>query len=298
MTSLHQPWHGAGLGLRRELIPALRDALAHERTNGALDGLSFVELAPENWAGEGGPQARFVQALSERLPIVAHGLCLNLGGYAPLDMNLLADVKALMKRLRMPFYSEHLAWTADDGNLYDLMPLPFNAEAVRHVAARIRQVQDALECHIGIENVSTYVGSPLDEMSEVEFLQAVLAEADCALHLDVNNVYVNSVNHGFDARDYIAALPADRLAYIHVAGHLKERADLLIDTHGADVIDPVWALLDHAYACHGVRPTLLERDFNIPPLPKLMREVRQIGSAQARAGQPQTSVEVRDAAIV
>ncbi len=289
MTPPPHAWQGAGLGLRRELIAALRD--------GVPQGLSFVEVAPENWAGEGGPQARFVQALSEQLPIVAHGLCLNLGGFAPLDMNLVADVGALMKRLRMPFYSEHLAWTADDGNLYDLMPLPFNAEAVRHVAGRIRQVQDALERRIGIENVSYYVGSPLDDMTEAEFLQAVLAEADCALHLDVNNVYVNSVNHGFDASAYIEALPTDRLAYIHIAGHLKESDDLLIDTHGADVIDPVWSLLDHAYACHGVRPTLLERDFNIPPLATLMHEVRQIGRAQSVHHALTRPTEVRHAAV-
>ncbi len=289
MTPHHPAWQGAGLGLRRELIAALR--------GGVPTGLSFVEVAPENWAGEGGTQARFVQALSEQVPIVAHGLCLNLGGFAPLDMSLVADVGALMKRLRMPFYSEHLAWTADDGNLYDLMPLPFNAEAVRHVAGRIRQVQDALERRIGIENVSYYVGSPLDDMSEAEFLQAVLEEADCALHLDVNNVYVNSVNHGFDAQAYIAALPTDRLAYIHIAGHLKESDDLLIDTHGADVIDPVWALLDHAYVCHGVRPTLLERDFNIPPLATLMHEVRRIDRAQARCKAHPHHAEARHAAV-
>lgn len=290
MTHPPLPWKGAGLGLRRELIAALREGLPA--------GLDFVEVAPENWAGEGGAQARFLQALSEQVPVVAHGLCLNLGGFAPLDMNLLADVKALMKRLRMPFYSEHLAWTADDGNLYDLMPLPFNAEAVRHVAGRIRQVQDALERRIGIENVSYYVGSPLDDMSEAEFLQAVLAEADCALHLDVNNVYVNSVNHGFDAHAYIAALPSERLAYIHIAGHLKEHDDLLIDTHGADVIDPVWGLLDHTYAYHGVRPTLLERDFNIPPLATLMREVRQIGRTQVRHAINTRTVEARHVAVV
>lgn len=289
MTHPPLPWKGAGLGLRRELIAPLREGLPA--------GLDFVEVAPENWAGEGGAQARFLQALSEQVPVVAHGLCLNLGGFAPLDMNLVADVKALMKRLRMPFYSEHLAWTADEGNLYDLMPLPFNAEAVRHVAGRIRQVQDALERRIGIENVSYYVGSPLDDMSEAEFLQAVLADADCALHLDVNNVYVNSVNHGFDAHAYIAALPSDRLAYIHIAGHLKESDDLLIDTHGADVIDPVWGLLDHTYAYHGVRPTLLERDFNIPPLTTLMREVRQIGRTQARHAITTRTAEARHVAI-
>ncbi len=274
MRPRHTPWRGAGLGLRREMITDLRAGLP--------PGLDFVEVAPENWAGVGGPQARFLQELSSQLPVVLHGLCLNLGGFAPLDTSLIRDIGHLMKRLRSPFYSEHLAWTADDGNLFDLLPLPFTEEAARHVAQRVATVQDMLGCRIGIENVSTYAASTLNEMSELDFTLRVRELADCDLHLDVNNVHVNSVNHGFDAHEFIRKLPSQHIRYIHIAGHLQEPDGLLVDTHGADVIDPVWALLDYTYAQHGIPPTLLERDFNLPALDVLMQEVARIGHSQSR----------------
>jgi hypothetical protein len=153
-------------------------------------------------------------------------------------------------------------------------------EAVKHVAGRIRQTQDMLGRRIAIENASFYVNAPIAEMDEPAFVRAVLEEADCDLHLDVNNVYVNSVNHRFDPRAYIASLPAERVVYLHMAGHYREAEDLIIDTHGADVIDPVWALLDFTYQTLGVHPTLLERDFNIPPLAELAKEVGRIAALQ------------------
>jgi uncharacterized protein (UPF0276 family) len=163
------------------------------------------------------------------------------------------------------------------------MPIPFTAEAVHHVAARIQRVQDILERRIAMENVS-YYAAPGKEMDEIEFINAVLAEADCDLLLDVNNIYVNSINHGYDAETFLKSLPAERVAYFHIAGHYDEADDLKVDTHGAPIIDPVWALLEKAYAHFGVVPTLLERDFNIPPLPELLGEVDQIAALQDKWG--------------
>jgi hypothetical protein len=159
------------------------------------------------------------------------------------------------------------------------MPIPFTEEAVHHVAARIRRVQEILERRIAMENVS-YYAAPGQEMEEIDFLNAVIEEADCDLHLDVNNIYVNSINHGYDAEDFLRRMPGERIAYCHIAGHYKEAEDLRVDTHGADVIAPVWQLLESAYRQFGVFPTLLERDFNIPPLNELLQEVDTIAQLQ------------------
>ncbi len=264
--------HGAGLGLRREHLPDLCARIP--------DAIDFLELAPENWLEMGGSRRRDLARIAERRPIVAHGLSLNLGGQAALDEIFLRRVKRFLDDHRIGLFTEHLSWCADAGHLYDLLPLPFTGEAVRHVAARIRRTQDILERRIAVENASFYVAAPMSEMSEAEFIGAVLAEADCDLHLDVNNVYVNSVNFGYDPRTLIDALPAERVVYIHTAGHLREAPDLIIDTHGEAVIEPVWDLLAHAYARMGTRPTLLERDFNIPPLAELMPEVERIRDLQ------------------
>ncbi len=161
------------------------------------------------------------------------------------------------------------------------MPIPFTEDAVHHVAKRIRQVQDTLEQRIAMENVS-YYAAPGQELSEIDFLKAVISEADCDLHLDINNIYVNSINHGYDAYDFLRQMPAERIVYAHIAGHYAEAEDLRVDTHGADVIDPVWQMLDQAYKNFGVFPTLLERDFNIPPFRELLDEVRMIADYQAK----------------
>jgi uncharacterized protein (UPF0276 family) len=159
------------------------------------------------------------------------------------------------------------------------MPIPFTAEAITHTAQRIRQVQDILEQKIAIENIS-YYAAPGQEMAEIDFFNAVITEADCDILLDINNIYVNSVNHHYNAVEFLAAIPAHRIAYAHIAGHYVEAEDFLIDTHGAPIIDPVWHLLSQAYALYGVFPTLLERDFNIPPLPELLKEVSIISHFQ------------------
>ena len=267
---------GAGLGFRRELLPELEA--------GVPDAVGFFELAPENWAGMGGRSARQLRAFTERYPFVCHGLSLSLGGMLPLDVDLLKQTRAFMASHGIRLYTEHLSWTNDAGQLYDLLPLPCTHEAVRWTAARIRQAQDVLGMRIGIENASTYVAPPGAEMSEAEFIRAVVDEADCLLHLDVNNILVNARNFGFDPLSFLHQLPLDRACYIHVAGHHTEPDGLVIDTHGAGVIIDVWNLLEAAYRRAGVLPTCLERDFNFPPLAELGLEVAQIARLQAQAG--------------
>lgn len=264
---------GAGLGFRRELIPSLKTHVP-----AAID---FFELAPENWIDLGGAYGRDLRSFTERYPFVCHGLSLSLGGPSPLDEMLLHKTRQFMDTHQIALFTEHLSYCSDDGHLYDLLPIPFTEEAVHYVAARIRHTQDILERRIAIENASYYTPSPLAGMDEASFIRAVLEEADCDLHLDVNNVYVNSVNHRYDPLEFVRAMPTERIVYLHMAGHYNEADDLLIDTHGADVIDPVWALLDETYRIHGVAPTLLERDFNIPPLTQLTREVEHIARIQA-----------------
>ncbi|MEZ4289536.1 MAG: DUF692 domain-containing protein [Myxococcota bacterium] len=264
---------GAGLGLRRAFLGAVAG-----RVPAAVD---FFELAPENWIGVGGRLGRQLRALTERVPFVCHGLSLSLGGPEPLDETLLRETRAFLDRHDVRLFSEHLSWSADGGHLYDLLPIPFTEEAVHHVAARIRHAQERLGRRIAIENVS-YYAAPGRVLSELEFLLAVLEEADCDLLLDVNNVYVNAVNHGYDPHAFLRAIPGERIAYLHVAGHYREAEDLLVDTHGAPVVDPVWSLLEETYRRFGPRPTLLERDFNIPPLAELLVELDGVHARQGK----------------
>ena len=264
-----------GLGFRQELIPAL-----NSRVPAVID---FFEVAPENWIELGGRYGRQLRSFTERYPFVCHGLSLSIGSPAPLNLALLHSIREFLDQHGIVLYTEHLSYCSDNsGYLYDLLPIPFTEEAVRYVAARVRQVQDILGRRIALENASFYVQSPVADMSEMDFICAVLMEADCDLQLDVNNVYVNSINHGYNPLEFIRAMPTDRIVYMHVAGHHNEGENLVIDTHGADVIDPVWTLLDKTYQIHGVRPTLLERDFNIPPLEELTREVERIDAIQSQ----------------
>ena len=272
--SMHYPVKGAGLGLRRAFIGPLADNFPPQ--------VDFLEVAPENWIDVGGKFGRQFRSLAEQVPVVCHGLSLNLGGPAPLDEVFIRRVRRFLETHQIPCYSEHLSYCADDGHLYDLMPIPFTEDAVHYVAERIRRTQDILGRRMAVENVS-YYAAPGKEMEEIDFINAVLEEADCFLHLDINNIYVNSINHRYDAEAFLRALPGERIAYAHIAGHYVEAEDLRVDTHGADVIDPVWQLLDTAYDTFGVFPTLLERDFNIPPLPALLREVDIIRGYQEKS---------------
>ena len=232
----------------------------------------------------GGRSGKDLRHFTERYPFVCHGLSLSLGGPGPLDEALLRRIKAFMTEHGMTLYTEHLSWCADEGHLYDLLPIPMTEKAVQWTAERIKRAQDILGMRIGIENASYYVAPPGAEMSETDFISAIVQEADCLLHLDVNNIYVNSRNFSFDPLTFMSALPLERTCYIHVAGHWVEPDGLLIDTHGAEVIDPVWGILEAAYArIGGEVPTCLERDFNIPDLPALTAEVEQIARLQAVA---------------
>lgn len=264
----------AGLGLRRAFLP---EVLANPPSQ-----VDFYEVAPENWMTIGGKLGKQFRAVTERHEVVCHGLSLSIGSCDPLDEAFVHQLKAFMAEHGIRFYSEHLSYCSHKGHLYDLMPIPFTEEAVTHVAARIRRVQDILEHKIAMENVS-YYATPGQEMSEIDFFNAVVAEADCNVLIDINNIYVNSVNHAYDALAYLRAIPGERIAYAHVAGHYVEAEDFLVDTHGAPVIDPVWRMLEIAYQEFGVFPTLLERDFNLPPLSELLQEVDTIRSLQRQA---------------
>ncbi len=279
---------GVGLGLKRELIPQIQRHFQHKEPDTLIGNIDFVEVAPENWIGAGGKYAYQLAWFFERYPIACHGLCLSLGGPDPLNTNFLKQVKQFLFDHKIPLYTEHLSYCSDfyqnkPGYLYDLLPIPFTEEAVNYVADRIKQTQDILGQRIAIENASFYLKAPIATMDELTFLNAVLTEADCWLHLDINNIYVNSINFGFDASDFLKGVPAERIVYSHVAGHYQQKPDLLIDTHGADVIDPVWTLLAEAYALFGTFPTLLERDSNIPPIEILMQEVDKITALQRAA---------------
>ncbi|WP_331346622.1 DUF692 domain-containing protein [Cellvibrio sp. UBA7661] len=262
---------GAGLGLRRSLLNTLEQS--------APDDIHFMEVAPENWINVGGRLGKKFRSYTERFPFVCHGLSLSIGSPAPLNTELLLAIKKFMHEHSIRYYSEHLSYCSDHGQLYDLLPIPFTEEAIDYVAERIQRAQDILGQRIAIEN-SSYYCAPQQEMSESEFINAVIKKADCALLLDVNNIYVNSINHQYDPYEFLASLPGERTAYIHIAGHFEEAEDLRVDTHGTPVINPVWKLLEKTYELFGVKPTLLERDFNIPPLSELMDELAEIKKRQ------------------
>lgn len=268
---------GAGLGFRRALIPEL------ERL--PLDAVDFFELAPENWIGSGPQLTRLLRRYTEQRRFVAHGLSLSIGGPGPLDRELVKQIRRFLDDHEIAHYSEHLSYCSDDGQLYDLLPIPFTEAAVHYVAERVRQVQDLLGRRIALENVSYYL-TPAGEMSEADFINAVLREADCELLLDVNNVFVNAVNHRYDPYAFLREMPLERISYLHIAGHFDEAEGLLVDSHGNPVKDAVWELLSWVYEKRGALPTVLERDFNFPPLPELLEEVGRIRQHQEKLHPP------------
>jgi len=262
-----------GLGLRREMLDELLENIPHQ--------VDFMEVAPENWLKLGGRFKKQFKTLTDANNFVCHGLSLSIGSPEPLDIEFVKSLKTFFDEHNIKIFSEHLSYCSGTGHMYDLMPIPFTQDAIAHVVPRIKQVQDILERQIAIENVS-YYGAPGQELSELEFTNTILEQADCKLLLDVNNIYVNSINHGYNAEEFLNGLPSKRIAYGHVAGHYNEAEDLIVDTHGADVIDPVWELLDKAYTKHGVFPTLLERDFNIPAMNVLTKELDIIHKLQSK----------------
>ncbi len=269
MTTAVFPYPGiparAGIGLR---APHYRE-MASRRPP-----LAFLEVHSENYFGDGGPPHFYLEQLRQDYPLSLHGVGLSLGSGDPLDPAYLAKLKQLTDRYQPALVSDHLCWTSAGGtHAHDLLPLPFTRAMVNHVAARIRQVQDALGRRILVENASSYVAFAESEMTEWAFVNEVVAEADCLLLLDVNNAYVNAVNHGFDAREYLGAMPSARVAEIHLAGFdTDERAQCLVDTHGKPVHAPVWALYRDTVRRIGPRPTLIEWDADIPPLDVLLAE--------------------------
>jgi len=271
---------GAGLGLRYELWDDLLECeLEHTP-------IKFLELAPENWMGMGGRRAEVFDQLAARFPLVAHGLSLSLGGPAPLDKAFLANVRTFLDDYQIELYTEHLSYCADTiGHWYDLLPIPMTLHTARYVADRIKEVQDSLGRQIAIENASSYIVPEGSNLPEWEFVSEITEWADCGIHLDINNVYVNSVNHHFDPYAYLAAIDSSRVRYMHLAGHLEEEdpidaSRLLIDTHGRPVCEPVWELFEAAIKRFGAVPTLLERDFNVPPFAELEAEVARITAIQ------------------
>nr|WP_152995670.1 DUF692 domain-containing protein [Pseudoalteromonas sp. H71] len=262
-----------GLGLRREMLDELLEHVPQP--------IDFLEVAPENWLKLGGRFKKQFKTLTDANNFVCHGLSLSIGSPEPLDIEFIKSLKVFFDQYNIKMFSEHLSYCSGQGHMYDLMPIPFTEEAIAHVVPRIKQVQDMLERPIAMENIS-YYGAPGQELTELEFTNEILEQADCKLLLDVNNIYVNSINHGYDANTFLAGLPTKRIAYGHVAGHYNEADDLIVDTHGADVIDPVWELLDKAYSVHGVFATLLERDFNIPSMHALTKELDIIYQLQQK----------------
>ncbi len=256
---------GFGLGLRAEHYADIFDG---------KPAVDWFEAVTENYLVAGGRPLHNLMRVRERFPLALHGVSLSIGSTGPLDLSYLAQLKALAARVQPVWISDHLCWTGVNGkNLHDLLPLPYTEEALAHVVARVRAVQEILGQRILLENVSSYLAFQESRMTEWEFLSAVATEADCLLLLDVNNVYVSSVNHEFDPVAYLDAIPPDRVQQIHLAGH-ESHGDYLIDTHDQPVPDAVWSLYTEALKRFGAVPTMIERDANIPPLAELEAELR------------------------
>lgn len=237
---------------------------------------SFVEFAPENWLHMGGYWKKVLKQVSERYPVLCHGLSLSIGSPDELDWDFLKHLKVFLKEHNVLLYSEHLSYAkCDNAHLYDLLPIPFREDAVKHVVQRIKEVQDFLEMKISIENVSYYTPVAA-QMTEQQFIKEIVKEADCNMLLDVNNIYVNSFNHKYDPIQFINDLPLDKVKYIHMAGHLQINDELIIDTHGEPIIDKVFQLFEYAVTKLQPVPILLERDFNIPELEELQAEMNTI----------------------
>ena len=259
-----------GIGLRRDIADEILESKALSP--------DFLEIVPENWMGIGGQWNKIRKAAVENYPITCHGLSLSIGSSEELDWNFIRDLKSFLDENKVEIYSEHLSYTkSQNAHLYDLLPIPFRKDAVDHVVDRIRRVQDTLKRPLAIENVSYYTPVAA-EMTEIEFITEIVEKSDCRLLLDVNNVYVNAFNHKYDAKDYIGKLPLDKVMYIHMAGHEQVEPDLIIDTHGQPIIDPVYDLFEWTIQRKEPVPVLLERDYNFQELDQLQSELAQLKS--------------------
>lgn len=265
---------GFGLGLRVEHYQNFLEQQPR---------VDWLEMTSENFMVPGGKPLFYLDAIRSHYPMVMHGVSLSIGSCDPLDMQYLGELKALIERVEPAWVSDHLCWTGvDHTNLHDLLPMPYTEEALQHMCRRVDQVQNYLGRPLVLENVSSYVNFTFDEMPEWAFIAALLKRSGCQLLLDVNNVYVSSVNHGFDAKTYIDAMPAAQIRQIHLAGH-EDHGDYIIDTHDHDVCEPVWALYEYTVQRLGLLPTLIERDDNMPPLAALLDELDMARQRAARA---------------
>ena len=265
---MKRPYHGFGLGLRKEHYEAV---LADK------PAVDWFEIISENYMVEGGKPLHYLERIRQDYPMMMHGVSLSIGSSGPLNKDYLQQLKTLIQRVEPEWVSDHLCWTGLDGkNFHDLLPLPYTEEAIEHVAGRVRQVQDFLGRRILLENLSSYVTYKHSLMPEWEFLSAISERSDCLILLDVNNIYVSSVNHDFDPVDYLRGVPAERVWQLHLAGHTtNESGRILIDTHDQPIRDEVWALFEQAAKLLGPVSTMIERDDNIPPLYELMKELQQ-----------------------
>jgi len=270
------PALGVGLGLRRELAKSTFDC---------QHSIDWLELVPENYMGLGGKSRQLLEEAADRFPLVSHGINLSIGSTDDLNQDYLKSLKTLLDTIDAPWWSDHLCFTSVDGvYMQDLLPLPFSRAAVRHIAERAKRVQDFLERPFLLENISFYMSMPGCEMSEAQFLAEVLESADCGLLLDVNNIYVNSLNHGYDPVKFLDQIPLERTVQVHIAGHKRTR-ETVIDTHGAPVVQPVYELFEQALARVEVKAVMLERDQNFPDFGEILDELKTIGEI-ARRVQP------------
>ncbi len=263
----NKPFLGCGLGLRPEYYETIVE------TRPAVD---WFEIISENYMVDGGKPLHFLDRVRENYPVVMHGVSLSIGGTDPLDQAYLKRLKQLIDRVEPQWVSDHMCWTGQGGhNLHDLMPLPFNQEAIDHVVARVQQVQDYLGRQILLENASSYVSYVQSEMTEWEFHTEIMQRADCLMLFDINNVYVSARNHGFDPLDYIRGIPTDRVWQFHLAGH-SDYDDYVIDTHDHPVVKPVWELYAEALKYFGSVSAMIERDDRFPPFEELMAELGEL----------------------
>lgn len=270
---------GIGLGFRRDV--------ANDIINSEFELPEFIEVAPENWMKMGGYWKKQFDRATEKYPLTCHGLSLSIGSVEELDLNFLKDLKEFLDQYNVKIYSEHLSYSkCENAHLYDLLPIPFREDAVKHIVTRIKTVQDILERPLVLENVSYYTAVAA-EIPEAEFISSIISESGCQMLLDINNVYVNAFNHNYNTKEFINALPLDSVAYIHMAGHEQIEPDLIIDTHGKDIIDPVFELLDWTIQKINPVPVLLERDFNIPELNALEGELTQLQNITKKHWTPQ-----------
>ncbi len=283
-----RPFLGFGLGLRPEYYQSLLDEPAP---------VDWFEIISENYMVEGGKPLYYLDQFRERYPIVMHGVSMSIGSTDPLDTAYLQRLKALAARVEPRWISDHLCWTGQGGtNLHDLMPLPYNEDTIRHVATRVQQVQDFLGRRILLENVSSYVSYRHSVMPEWAFLAAVAEEADCHILLDINNIHVSAVNHGFDPAEYLAGIPVERVMQFHLAGH-TDYGGFIIDTHDQPVIGAVWELYRQALARFGAVSSMIERDDNMPPLSELLDELEQARHIGYSVLEPATLSAARHEAV-